>query len=259
MKKIILFFLILIIITSCITTQPITMFQDIQKDIIMKGVPKEPPVYIIKPYDNLYLSILTLDPEVNKLFNASAEGGVGGGTQQLYGAPALQYINGYMVEGDGSIFVPLIGKIQVAELNLIDAQKLVTKRAEEFLKQPNIKVKVLNFKVNIAGEVNKPGLYYNYEGSLNILDAISMANGITQYANLNNVTVVRHMQDNSNTYKLNLTDKSIYYSDAFYLQPNDLVYIEPNKNIRQREKTATYGLFLSTLSTLLLIVTLVIP
>lgn len=252
-------FLIILILNSCRGTQEITMFRDIQEDIIMNGVPTKAPVYIIKPYDNLYLSVLTLDPDVNKLFNPSSEGGGNGvGTQQQYGDRVSQYINGYMVEADGSINLPLLGKIQFAGLNLVDAQILLKKKAEEFLKEPNVKVKVLNFKVNVSGEVRNPGLYYNYEGSLSLLDAISMANGITESANLNKVIVIRHTQNQSKTYSLNLTDKSIYYSDAFFLQPNDLVYIEPSKNKRMGENTATYGLFLSTISTLFVLATLLI-
>ena len=227
------------------------MFQDIQEDIVMNGVPREAPVYIIKPYDNLYLSILTLDPEVNQLFNPSSEGGgYGGGTQQQYGDRASQYINGYMVEADGTVNVPLLGKVQLAGLNLVDAQKYMKEKAEEFLKEPNVKVKVLNFKVNISGEVRNPGLYYNYEGSLNLLDALSMANGITEFANLNKVIVIRHYQNHSKTFNLNLTDKSLYFSEAFYLQPNDVVYLPPTKNKRMGENTAKYGLFLNTITTL---------
>ena len=261
MKRSYLFFvfMIILIFTSCRGTQEITMFQDIQEDMVMNGVPREAPVYIIKPFDNLYLSILTLDPEVNQLLNPSSQGGTNtGGTNQQYGERVSQYINGYMVEADGTINAPLLGKIQLAGLNLVDAQKYVKEKAEELLKDPNVKVKVLNFKVNVSGEVRSPGLYYNYEGSLNLLDAISMANGITEFANLNKVLVIRHYQNNSKTFNLHLTDKSLYFSDAFYLQPNDMVYLPPNKNKRMRENTATYGLFLSTISTILVLAAFII-
>ena len=107
------------------------------------------------------------------------------------------------------------------------------------------------------GEVRNPGLYYNYEGSLNILDAISMANGITDFADLNKVLVIRHNENDTETYNLNFRDKSVYYSDVFYLQPNDVVYIQPNKFKRTNENTDIYSLILSTISTLLVAFTVI--
>lgn len=259
MKKLQLFYVFLLILLSisCRNTKNITMFQDITEDIRMDGVPGKSPEYIIKTFDNLYVNIMTMDPEVNQLFNLSA-GGTASGTYQNYGDQTSQYINGFMVNRDGFIVLPVIGQVSLVGLNLEEARNSITEKAEEFLKEPVVKVKVLNFKVNVTGEVRNPNLYYNYDGNLNIMDAISKAGGITEFADLNNVLVIRNIQNSSKTYTLNLTDKSIYYSEAFYLQPNDLVYIKPDKNKRMRENTATYSLFLSTISTMLVVFTLLI-
>lgn len=261
-KSYLLYGLLLIIIfqTSCMNTKQITMFQDIEENLILSGVPREVPIYNIKPFDNLYLSIKTLDPEVNQLFNPSADGGggFGGSTSMQYGSPESQYINGYMVQADGYINLPILGQVKVTGLSLEEAENFVKEKAEEYLKEPTVKVKVLNFKVNVTGEVKNPGLYYNYEGKLNILDALSMANGITEYANLKKGLVIRHNENNSKTYNIDFTDRSIYYSEAFYLQPGDLVYVKPHKNKRTRENATTYSLFLSTITTLFLITNFVL-
>ncbi|WP_158865513.1 polysaccharide biosynthesis/export family protein [Maribellus comscasis] len=236
------------------------MFQDLRDNVSLYKIPEKAPEYFIKPFDNLYLSILTLDPQVNQLFNPSTAGGGSGassGTQQMYGDRASQYINGYMVTEEGFITLPILGQVAVAGLNLLEAQERIKQRAEEYLKEPNVKVKVLNFKINVTGEVQSPGLYYNYEGSLNIIDALSMAKGITQYADLQNVLVIRHNEDVTKTYNLNLTDKSVYLSDVFYLQPNDIVYIKPNKYKRSNENNNIYSLILSTVSTVLVAATLI--
>jgi polysaccharide biosynthesis/export protein len=198
---------------------------------------------------------LSLDPEVNQLFNPHIGSGTGymSGTQQMFGDRASQYINGYMVDADGNITLPIMGKIEVGGLNLYDAQEKIRNRAEAYLKDPNIKVKVLNFKVNITGEVRNPGLYYNYEGTLNIIDAISMANGITEFANLSNVLLIRDAGNETLTFNLDFRDHSVYYSEAFYLQPDDIVYIQPNKFKRTRENTTIYNLMLATITTLLVV------
>ncbi|WP_319502706.1 hypothetical protein [uncultured Draconibacterium sp.] len=108
------------------------------------------------------------------------------------------------------------------------------------------------------GEVQNPGIYFSYEGSINILDAISMANGITNYADLNKVVLKRPYGERIVTHKINLTDNSIFSSEYFYLQPNDLIYIPPSKLKRNRENTSTYSLLLGTLSILMIAINLMI-
>jgi polysaccharide biosynthesis/export protein len=261
-KRNILNFLLIVFIiqTSCRSSKELTMFSDLKNDITLREIPGKAPEYRIKPFDNLYLSVLTLDSEVNQLFNPGlgVGGGYGSGTQQMFGDRTSQYINGYLVDKNGDITLPIIGKVKVAGLNLAEAQTLIKENAEGYLKNPNVNVKVLNFKVNISGEVRNPGLYYNYEGSLNIVDAISMANGITEFANLSNVLVIRHNESDTKTYNVNLQDKSVYYSDVFFLQPNDIVYIQPGKYKRTRENSTIYSLILSTISTLLVATTILL-
>lgn len=245
-------FIIAILQSSCSGVKDIVMFQESNNTLKQFDIPITAPNHKIKPHDNLYLSILTLDPEVNKLFNPSSGGdGFTSGTEQMFGTPTSQYINGYRVAEDGTITLPILGELNLAGLCIDDAQKRLKERAEEYLKEPTIQVKLLNFKVNVLGEIRNPGIYYNYEGSINILDAISMANGITDYADIKNVLVKRYDDNKIKTYSVNFTNKSVYSSEVFYLQPNDLIYIPPSKIKRSRENSNTYSQILSTISTLL--------
>lgn len=240
---------------SCSNTQEITMLRDISGDrSIYELSPKEPPEYRIKPADILYLKILTLDPEINEIFNPSKTGNNNqSSTAQMYGSPAGQYLNGYIVGNDGTVSVPIIGKIEMAGLTLNEAEERLKARAEEYLKQPSVQVKFLNYKITIAGEVRNPDLLYNYEKNVNIFDAISMANGITDYADLTNILVVRKSNGTSHTYKVNATNRSIYSSEVFYLLPNDFVYIPPTNLKRTRDNTNVYSLVLSAVSTLIVV------
>lgn len=242
---------------SCSTTKDIAMFQESEKDLNQLYIPDKPQENKIKPYDNLYISITTLDPEVNKLFNPSSAGeGMRSGTEQMYGSPASQYINGYRVSADSTVVLPILGKINFVGLSLDEAQERLKTRAEEYLKEPSVHVKFLNFKVNIIGEIHSPGVFYNYEGSLNILDAIGWAKGITDFADLRNVVVKREQDNRIATYNINLTDNSVYNSEAFYLKPNDLVYVPPSNLKRRSTNSDTYGKLLGTISTLLVAVAL---
>ena len=241
---------------SCSNTQEITMLRDIAGDrSIHELSPKEPPEYRIKPNDLLYLKILTLDPEINEIFNPSRTGANNNqtGTQQMYGSPVGQYLNGYLVADDGTVSIPIIGKIEMAGLTMQEAEDRLRTRAEEYLKEPSVQVKFLNYKITIAGEVRNPNLLYNYERNVNIFDAIGMANGITEYADLTNLLVVRKTNGTSHTYKVDATSKDIYSSEVFYLLPNDFVYIPPTNLKRTRDNTTVYSLILSAVSTLIVV------
>ncbi len=236
------------------------MFQEMDDaPVPVYNVPS-PPEHKIKPYDNLYISILTLDPEVNSLLNPTTKSGsnFSTGTSQMFGDPTSKYINGYVVSLDSTVSLPMIGKINLVGLNLTEAEKQVKVRAEEFLKEPEIQVKLLNYRVNVSGEVRVPGMYYNYEGSINMLDAISMAQGITEYADLRKVIVKRQNKSDYTTYEVDLTNNSIYASEVFFLQPNDLVYIPPSDLKRRTANSDTYSKLLSTVSTMLVAIALLL-
>jgi polysaccharide biosynthesis/export protein len=251
-----LFLVTTVIFTSCSSTKNIQMFQESKNESREVFIPPVPPKITIKPFDNLYISIKTLDEEVNRIFNPSNIGGSGysSGTSQNFGDPTSQYINGYRVSQDSTITLPILGKINFGGLSLEEAKESLRIRAEEFLREPTVDVKFLNYRVNLSGEIRTPGVYYNYEGSLTVYDAISMANGITDFADLRNVVIKRQNDNKIYTHTVNLTDNSVFTSDVFYLQPNDIVYIPPDSLKRRRENSDTYGRFLSTISTLIVAV-----
>jgi polysaccharide export outer membrane protein len=263
MKKTLIFSLFTVaifILFSCSSTKNIRMFQETTNDPGKVHIPPSPPKIEIKPFDNLYISIKTLDEEVNRIFNPSNTGGTGysSGTSSNYGDPTSQYINGYRVAQDSTVTLPVLGKINFGGLSLEEATERLRIRAEEFLREPTVDVKFLNYRVNLSGEIRTPGVYYNYEGSLNIYDAIGMANGITDFANLRNVVIKRQNDNKVYTHHVNLTDNSVYNSEVYYLQPNDIVYIPPDNLKRRRDNSDTYGRFLSTISTLIVAVAFVL-
>ncbi|WP_320112677.1 polysaccharide biosynthesis/export family protein [Draconibacterium orientale] len=259
-RKKIKYFLILTIIvqTSCRTTKDVTMFQDLNNSEFLFQKLDEPDEYIIRPFDNLYLTVLTLDPDVNKLYNPTLAGsGYNSATEQMYGSPSSQYINGYRVSAEGMINLPIIGDIKVLGMTLDEAEQKVKLKAEEYLQEPTVRVKLLNFRINVLGEVSRPGFFYNYEGNLNIAEAIGAAGGVTKFADLKNVIVNRQVSGATVSHKINLTNNNMNQSEVFFLQPNDLVYIPPTKLKMRSENESSYALVLSTISTLLIILTLI--
>jgi polysaccharide biosynthesis/export protein len=246
--------ILLMVATSCRFAKDLTYFSDIEKGQSLFGFPKEATEYRIRPLDNLYVSIQTNNPEVNQQFTLSGNNnGFISTQQQTFAGLPDQSINGYLVDANGIISFPTIGNISVVGLTLLEAQNRIRDLSLQYLKvEPIVKVRILSFKVNVTGEVRNPGLYYNYLGKLNVLDAISMANGITDYAKIKNIIVIRQNKFNTKTFALDLTSKKLFESEAFYLQPDDLIYIPPGKFKNTGLNTPTYSLVFSALSSMLI-------
>lgn len=257
MKLFIKLAVITVLFASCRSTKEFTLLQDMNGDQLISRASSKVPEYKIHPYDNLYINIKTLNPEVNRLFDANeTSSSFSVGTQQLYGDNVSQYINGYQVDSLGTITLPIMGNIEVAGLTLKEIQYRIQKKSLEYLKDPSIKVKLLSFKININGEVKNPGIFYSYNEKLNIIEAISLANGVTDNAKLNETLVVRETTNGTRTYNVDLTSKNLLKSEVYYLQPNDLVYIKPGKNKHFELNSTSYSLFLTTITTLLFAINL---
>ncbi|MBI9057186.1 MAG: polysaccharide export protein [Labilibaculum sp.] len=250
--------IIVMSIISCRSKKELVYLQDVEAEILAPEYGTKIPDYRIRTNDNLFVSIKSLNPEVNQLYNPAQSTGGQQGSQQLYSQQSDQYLNGYLVDSKGNISLPILGSVGIAGLTQAEAQSKVQERANEYLKDASVRVKLLNYKVSVMGEVTTPGVYYNYNSSLTVLEAISMANGITDYAKINRVLVMRTTEDRSQTYRLDLTKKNFLKSEAFFLQPNDVVYVEPHKIKNTNMNSAIYSLLLSTVSTAVLITSLII-
>lgn len=261
MQKKYLFLMSLVIvmsIISCRSKKDLIYLQDVEAEILAPEFVTTVPEYRIKTNDNLFVSIKSLNPEVNQLYNPAQTLSGQQGSQQLYSQLSDQYLNGYLVDSKGNISLPILGNVGIAGLTQAEAQTKVQERANEYLKDATVKVKLLNYKVTVMGEVQNPGVYYNYNSSLTVLEAISMANGITDYAKIDRVLIMRTTDNQSRTYRLDLSKKDFLKSEAFFLQPNDVVYIEPHKIKNTDLNSSIYALFLSTISTAVLITSLIV-
>jgi polysaccharide export outer membrane protein len=258
----IIFLSILPGIFSCKSYRTLTYFVDeAEAEAKLYHQIDKPQDYIIKTNDNLYVSILSLNPELNAIYNPAVPSnigvGVGGGTEANYGRPSGQYLNGYMVDTDGFIELPIIGKVLVDGLTLGEAESKIKLRASEYLKEPTVKVKLLSFKVTVLGEVQTPGIYNNYYVSFTILDAISMANGNTDLSDIGTVHVLRQSTAGIVSYKLDFKNYEFLSSEAFYLAPDDVIYVQPAKYKNVSLRTPIWVLVLSGVTTAVLIASFV--
>ena len=243
---------LLVSLFSCRSSKELIYLNDSANGEKIAGLPVQVTEHILKPGDILYVSIKSMNPEVNTLFNPESHMEANAGTgYQRFTTPRGAYLYGFEIAPDGNINLPMLGKILVNELPLSQVESVVQKRADEFLRDALVKVKLLNFKVTVLGEVKAPGEYYNYNNSLTVLQAIAMANGNTDYASIKRVMVVRSTTDGNKSFMLDLSSKGIFQSEAFYLHPNDYVIVQPDKYKNFQLNSQAYSLFFSSLSVLL--------
>lgn len=262
MNKLFIFSFLIILLTlfSCKSSKDLIYLKDASNNEFIKGLPVE---YTLKPGDILYVSIKTSNPEVNAIYNP--ESGMEGSSQyggygyQKYSSPSGAYLYGFEIADDGTINLPMLGKIKVSAVTLEQVEAVVQKKADEYLKDAIVKVKILNFKVTVTGEVRNPGVYYNYDNSMTVIEAIAMANGNTDFAALGQVMVVRPLAGGDKTYMIDLSTKKAYLSEAFYLQPNDYVIVRPDKHKNLQLNSQAYSLVLSSLSVLIAVLGFVLP
>ena len=141
------------------------------------------------------------------------------------------YLQGYVVDNEGDINFPVIGKVHAAGLSRWQLQEKIKSelKSRNMLKDAVVTVEFMNFKVSILGEVNSPGTYKINGDKVTILEAIAMAKDLTIFGLRDEVYVIREQNNKRHTYKLDLRSKEIFESPAYYLKQNDIVYVQPNK------------------------------
>lgn len=255
-KKIFFFssFLVLISFLSCTSSKDLTYLNDIYHNQKFDRLPDSASQHLVIPGDNLFISINSTNSEVNALFNPSDRNRQQSNSNpQQYTSPEGAYLYGFEVNNDGEIVLPILGNIYVVGLSQDEIEKLVQQSADNYIKDAIVKVKLLSFKVTILGEINAPGVYFNYNNSLSILEALAMAGADTDFADIKNVMVVRRMPEGNKSYSIDLSAKDAFLSEAFYLHPNDYVFVQPNKRKVLQLNTQTYAMVWSSLSILLAI------
>ncbi|MBP1668941.1 MAG: hypothetical protein H6Q21_1307 [Bacteroidetes bacterium] len=211
--------------------------------------PKERPEYRIQSNDILYIRIYTKNQEINDLINQT----VGNSQQNLFQNETDLYINGYTVTDSGFIEIPILGRIEVVNKTLDQAVAALREKTDLSLKDATVILKLISFKFSVMGEVARPGTYKNYNNQLTVLEAISMAGDITDYGNRKKVLVLRPSKTGTKTFRLDLTKIDLLKSEGFFLLPNDIVYVEPIKSKMVKINIPTFSLFLTGLSTLILV------
>ena len=134
---------------------------------------------------------------------------------------------GYLVDVNGFIEMPLIGRIKVAGLTTQIAKDTITHRLDNFLQNPSVRIYFENFRVTILGEVSKPGVYNVTNEKLSIPEAIGLAGDLSIFGNRKNIMLIREINGEKNFISIDITSRDLFNSPYYYLHSNDVIYVEP--------------------------------
>lgn len=216
----------------CLAQQParqkkddITYFQSLPGDSTQLAVDST-PVFRIQPGTELNITVATLSEELDALFNPRIQVPA----TNLNNNPDTKQIAGYLVDAKGYINFPVIGRVLVRNLTTSEAATLLAEELSKQANKPFVTVRVINFQVTVMGEVNHPLVLNVSRERVTIPEAISLSGDLTIFGKRENVLVVRERNGKREFGRINLQDRSLFRSPYYYLQPNDLIYVEPKKS-----------------------------
>ncbi|MGD0755393.1 MAG: polysaccharide biosynthesis/export family protein [Bacteroidales bacterium] len=218
---------IILLAASCTSQKQLAYLNNLPEPKGEESFNMSIPDYKIQPHDILYITIKAMTPDgsINDFLLPSRNNGGNNLGQGESGG----YLYGYDVNPEGNVIIPAVGSIKVDGLTLEETRKLLQESANKVFKNSTVECKLLSFKFTVIGEVKAPGTYINYNNYLTVLEAIGRAGGVDDYGNRSKVLVIRPIDKGTKTFRLNLQDKHILSSQAYFLLPNDIVIVEPLK------------------------------
>ena len=248
--------LMMVLLASCVSKKDIVYLQD---DSIENGKVFNDYELHFKPDDLLQIVVSSDDILAAQAFNLPAiayQSLSQNGRVNVIGQPQLQ---AYLVDKDGFIEFPVLGIIPVGGKTRMEViEVLKSKLDPTYLKNPIINIYITNFKVTVQGDVQRPGTFTVPNERLSIFDALGLAGDLNLSGNRENVLVIREENGTKNEYRVNLKSKKTLSSPAYYLQQNDVVYVEPNyAKVQDAAYTRSTGLFISLTSVLISLLTVI--
>ncbi|RZK45269.1 MAG: sugar transporter [Hymenobacter sp.] len=246
-------FLILLLLTSCASSRKLVYFDDLSNLTNYTEEVKNKVDIQIQPDDMLSITVSSLSAESNTLFNngvLQSIGSAGGGSA------TSRLTEGYLVDKQGNINFPVLGKVAVAGLTKEQATEKMTAEISKSVKRPIINIRLQNFKITVIGEVAHPATFTVPNDRVNLIEAIGLAGDLTTFGKRENILIIREKDGVRSATRVNLTSKAILDSPYFYLQQNDIVYVEPAK--AKSFQSSSTPFYLSTASVVLSIISILV-
>lgn len=247
---------ILIFLSSCVTNKKYVYLQN--DDLKAKDLPKDTTVrvydldqydYRVQPQDALYIDFESLTDEKFDFLKGQQQG-VGGSGQNLV-------IYSELVDEEGNIDYPVVGKVSVGGLTVFEIQEKLQKLADQYLESPIVKVRITNFRFTLLGEVEQEGTITSFNNRVSIPEAIGLAGGLGDLADKSKIKLIRVKDGVTSVSYLNMLDENFMNSPYYYIHQNDVLIVPPLKQRPYREYFGqNLSLVISSVSLLLLVINL---
>jgi polysaccharide export outer membrane protein len=246
------FVLCMILMSSCVPKKKILYLQDIDSSLTTNELNYKS---LIKKDDILRITVTSENMELvqpfNQFINSTNQGSLNGvGQSQLFG---------YLVDNNGEIVFPLLGNIEAAGKTREEMTGfLQSLLREKFVKDAVVDVRIVNFKVTVLGEVNRPGTFNLDYNRITLLQVIGQAGDLTIYGNRKNITILRDVDGVQTSHRVDLTNSDFIDSEFYYLQQNDVVVVEPNyAQVQAAGFNRNASLFVSIASVLISLIVII--
>ncbi len=222
-KMSIAFIIMIAIFSSCTSNKKIIYLQSNGEQLITgQSITYEP---VLKSDDVLMIVVSAENSEVAAPYNMKLVSVLDNSDL----ASGRERIQTYLIDKDGAIEFPMFGKIKLAGLTRIEAIQKVKSLLTNHIKDPLVNIRILNFKVSVLGEVNKPGVHTIQSERITLLEALSLSGDMTIYGKRNSILIIREIEGEKVIKKVDITKREFINSPYYYLSQNDVIYVEPNK------------------------------
>jgi polysaccharide export outer membrane protein len=248
-------FLFVLLFFSCKPREAVVYYQNI--DALAQAEQSNTYEIKIQPDDLLMIIVSADDPETAIPFNLSSVSVPS--AYNMMASRGQETMQSYLVNANGLIDFPVLGKLKVAGLTRSEVLQLFKDKISKYIKNPIINLRIMNFKVSVQGEVTLPGTYSVSSERITLIEALSMAKDLTIYGKRDNILIIREVNGVKSYNRVDITKADFIHSPFYYLAQNDVVYVEPNKTrINGAAVGTNTGVIISVSSLLITVITLIV-
>ncbi|OIQ27490.1 MAG: sugar transporter [Bacteroidetes bacterium MedPE-SWsnd-G2] len=245
--------LLIIGLTSCGSRKDLVYFQD--QNITPSSKLDFNHELIYAPDDVLTIDISGLDPDAVRPFNLAAVSYSG----SIISAQGELKMQTYIIDNDGNIEFPVLGTVKMGGLTRTQATKMLKAKLSDYVKDVIVNIRIANFTITVLGEVNSPGTFTIQDERITLTEALGLANDLSIYGKRDKVFLIREVDGIKQYTNFDLTSVTSINTPQYYLQQNDVIYVEPNNaKVRQSSYNPNNGVIIALVSTLATIAAILI-
>jgi polysaccharide export outer membrane protein len=225
MKTLLPLLALILLMVGCSTQKELSYLNNLYELGGENRFPMEVPDYKVQPRDILYVSVKAQTPEgaLTEMLNDRTSANV-----NYISNEGGAYMTGYSIDPEGNVTIPMVGDIKVSGMTIYQIRDLFQQKIDSLFRHAYVEVRLMSFKYTVIGEVRMPGSFVNYNDQLTVLEAIGRAGGIAETGTKEKILVIRPQGEETVTYSIDLQDRSLLSSPAYFLTPNDVVIVQPN-------------------------------